>query len=417
MPRIVFFIGLLGLFLPVTMPVRAYAADSAYDIKDVQVDILDESAVKARNKAFIEAQRKAFLMLAARFEAPEALAALKPPADDVLSGMIQDFEISSEQLSTKRYRGIFEFRFKSSAVNHYFGHGPTNYESGTSAESQRILLLPYYQEGINPPLFDKTRNLYLSTLQAELPTDGSIILPEGSISDVTDIGDGDPHVLSSGTIRRLMARYDVQSVVVALAHVDIKNPQSVKIEIFRTDRGRIELMKSIDAVPKQIAAVTFQAVKHPTVEEVQPEIPATNAPEKLQSEINPEPFTPRSRPNVADLVREKKAQQLARLRQANPSYGQEYATPPEQNANGAIGETSIKVFFTNMSEWLAIQKQLSQVDGARNLRIVSLKTNQVDIVIGYSDWNMFTASLQSMGLTLEPQPDRTYILKRQSGHF
>ncbi len=389
MPRIVFFIILLGLFWLGLGISPAKASDSTYFVKAVAVDVIDQSSVKARNKAFVEAQKKAFMMLAARFETPETLTTIKPPADNILSGMIQDFEISSEQLSTKRYRGVFDFRFKSFAVNKYFGHGPVRADENAGIDIQKILIVPYYQEGQNAPIFDKTKNMYLASLRAELPKDGTIILPEGNISDTTDIGGQAPNSLSSASIRRLKARYDVQTVFVAVAHVDLKKPQTVKLDIFKAGNGHIDLISKSDVAPNQVAQSTFGAVTAPVLSV------ADNNPQPLE----PEQQTVDASEPVADI-------------QPSPApISQQASVAPAQTVSGG-GEAVVKVFFTSMSEWLSIQKKIREANGGKSIRITSLKTNQVDAVVAYQDWNGFKGSLQGMGLSLEPQPNNSFILKR-----
>lgn len=150
MRRIVFsaaFLVILSGFLTCFAPIAgAQNGNDPYIIHDVEVDILAESAVKARNKAFGEAQAKAFKLLAARFVSNEDLEKLPVPDAQKLSGLVKDFEISKEQLSNKRYRGTYEFRFREGAVRAHFGHGPVYFAEEKTEEPYRILLLPYYQD-------------------------------------------------------------------------------------------------------------------------------------------------------------------------------------------------------------------------------------------------------------------------------
>lgn len=425
MPRIVFFITFLSLFFATSLVQGASAADSAYNVTGVQVDVTAESAVKARGKAFIEAQRKAFSILAERYKTAEESAVLKPPSDDILSGLIQDFEISAEQLSTKRYRGVFDFRFKPMAVNSYFGHGPVNYAGQDKAVSQAILIIPYYQEGKNPAIFDKSKNPFWASLQSDLAGEKEITLPEGSISDMTDIGDVDPYVLSSTTLRRLKARYEVSDIVIALARVNLAQPQSIVVEIFKTDQDRLELSKTISASPSQVAKMTFQeAIRIVRGAEKPQNLEQGNS--LLQSEINPEHFNGDGRREVPDAVRQKMEQSVENA-QNNRKGGfvsgnqQQVAISqvekPDLQKAEVVGEISVKVYFGSMAEWILIQKEIYKAEGVGKIRITSLKTNQVDIVIGYIDWNRFVSSLQRLGMALEPQIDKTYILKRQSNGF
>lgn len=146
MTRIVFFIMILGLSLVGMSQNKVFATNSPYNVKGIEVDILDESSVKARNRAFLEAQRKAFGVLASRYYSEDELKTLRIPSDDVLSSFIQDFKIAGEQVSTKRYKGVFDFRFKSNAANQHFGRGPINFTDDMSTEKERVLLLPFYHE-------------------------------------------------------------------------------------------------------------------------------------------------------------------------------------------------------------------------------------------------------------------------------
>lgn len=431
MQRIALFVILLSLFGGLFQSPAARAEGSPYDIKGVQVDALAESSVKARNKAFLEAQKKAFLVLATSYVSAEELPSIKPPSDEILSGLIQDFQIESEQVSTKRYLGVFDFRFKPAAVNAYFGHGPINGGGDTAAaRSDKMLLLPYYQEGTSKAVFNRSENPYWTSLAMALPKNGNVILPEGSISDVTDIGDVDPLSLSATTLRRLMARYEVKDIAIALARVDLANPQIVKVEFFKAEAGHIAVANTIESTPQKVADETFVAAGNLVVEKTEPQDLQGDASSEVPvSEIDarhfmgrgnrPIPSNVQARMQMIEKARENNEQMRAQASgimglQANagarPTMGSEGAAQVETG-----GQSAIRVFFNSMTEWLEIQKEIRQAESLTNLRISSLKTNQVDIVVSYSDWSGFVNSLGRMGMALEQQTDKTYILKRQSG--
>ncbi len=260
MARIVFFITFLGLFFVGLSQNHVFAANSPYSVKGVEVDIIDESSVKARNRAFIEAQRKAFEVLATRYYAEGELKVLKIPNDDTLSGLIQDFKIASEQISTKRYKGVFDFRFKPSAVNQHFGRGPINYvDDNTASEIKKILLIPYYHEEKKPIIFNKAQNPFWGSLLEDSADFKNVILPEGNIQDLTDIGDKNPGYLSSLTIRRLKARYEVGFVAVATASVNLQDQSKININVQDASSGTLVDVKNFDAEAKLIAKETLSA--------------------------------------------------------------------------------------------------------------------------------------------------------------
>ena len=399
MPRIVFFIVFLGLFCLGLGHSSAKASDSAYFVKAVQVDVLDQSAVKARNKAFIEAQKQAFMILASRFKSPEEMIVFKSPADSIIAGLIQDFEISSEQASTKRYKGKFDFRFKSGAVNQYFGHGVKYYDGPSGDESQTILIIPYYHEGTNPPVWDISKNPYFASLKADLLADKTIILPKGDISDKTDIGDVAPNKLSYKSIRKLKARYEVNTIFVAVAHVDLRSPKFVKIDIFRTDKGSVELVKSFESSPASVAKETFLAVHQP----LNTGGFVGNAPQPLQAEeelsenaVVPEnsDFSNDAAPSVPKGLQDRYI-----------------ATTDKVKVSGQV---VVKIFFTSFPEWINIQKKIRQMGAVQDLRILSLKSNQVDATLVYKDWSELLSAMAASGFSLQNQSGNTYILKRSS---
>lgn len=443
MARIVFFITFLSLFLVGLSPNHAFAASSPYSVKGVEVDILDESAVKARNRAFIEAQRKAFEILSTRYYAEGELKVLKIPNDDTLSGFIQDFKITSEQVSTKRYKGVFDFRFKAAAVNQHFGRGPINFAGETTSETKKVLLIPYYHEEKKAIIFNKSQNPFWGSLLEESTAFKNVILPEGTIQDLTDIGNKNSGYLSPTTIRRLKARYEVGYIAIATASVNLSDQTQINVDIQDASSGKIIPITNFDAEPKAIAKQTLSAVaeiaqpKKATsvvsdaagnlvVSEIGEGADQTEIP---QSEINPDYFRPTyqrgrmplsAREQMIQKAQQRNSDQMASVegkRDGAIPVQRGMGTPEDIEAAADQGEVNVHVFFNSMSEWVTLQKEMSRFEGIRGIRIVTLKTNQGDVVIEYSDWNKLLASLKANGFTLNPQSADSYVLKRLSDDF
>ena len=449
MARIVFFMTFLGLFCLGVSQNHVFAATSPYSVKGVEVDVLDENSAKARSRAFIEAQKKAFETLATRYYAPDELKTLKVPDADTLSGLIQDFKIASEQISAKRYKGVFDFRFKAAAANQHFGRGPINYVDESSTETKKILLIPFYLEEKKSIIFNKSQNPFWGSLLQDIGNTKDIILPEGNIQDLTDIGNRNPSLLSPTIIRRLKARYDVGYIVTAVASVDLDDQTKINIDVKDATSGKPIPLSNFDVEPKLIGKSTLDVAVNVTKpqttipatedenslgnlsEESSPTVPTaptatTSAQASVpQSEINPDYFVPLGQRR--QLTQEKRRDGIVAQREAmgekaglikNGEPGLRNGEPDAQEATDTeSGEANVQVFFNSMSEWVNLQKQLSRLDGITGIRIVTLKTNQGDIVIEYNDWTKLLLSMKGSGLTLNSQSADTYVLKRLSDDF
>lgn len=123
-----FFLAVLPASAQDSAPVSApLPVEDPYTVSGVQVDLVDESSAKARDKAFLEAQKKAFSVLAERF----GQAGKTVPADQ-LAGMVDDFGIDQERFSSKRYKGRFTVRFRKSSVDNILGGELPSVETGSS---------------------------------------------------------------------------------------------------------------------------------------------------------------------------------------------------------------------------------------------------------------------------------------------
>jgi hypothetical protein len=124
-------IGTLAAYM-LAAPVPAYAADdSAYEVKNVVVDITSKDAVNARNEAFAEAQTKAYRALVAKLRPGVAPTSVQMPDDVTLGRMVKDFEIASEHVASNRYRGNFIFRFDPAVVAPYLPADTSGTDTGT----------------------------------------------------------------------------------------------------------------------------------------------------------------------------------------------------------------------------------------------------------------------------------------------
>lgn len=113
------FFGLALAMIAAAAPALAQTAANPYVIEGVVVDVTAANAVKAREQALTQAQVKAFEQLAAQTLSPEDLAAYTMPDADTIMALVQDFEVTNEQLSTKRYKGTYTVRFRPALAQQY----------------------------------------------------------------------------------------------------------------------------------------------------------------------------------------------------------------------------------------------------------------------------------------------------------
>ncbi len=108
------------IFLAVIFAVSlAHAQDDmAYTVEGVRVDVTADNAVNARQQAFDKAQQDAFAQLSARLSPGQPVAA---PPPTTIATMVDDFEITQEQLSPVRYVGTYTFRFRPGAIQAWLG--------------------------------------------------------------------------------------------------------------------------------------------------------------------------------------------------------------------------------------------------------------------------------------------------------
>ena len=138
------FLSIGTAFLLCAAPFGSTKANSLYTVEDIKVDVSDENAIKAREKAFEEAQVKAFKELTSRMlSEDEALNYETPPVSSI-SMLVKDYEVSDEKLSSKRYIGTYKFRFQERGVRRFFAKQGTQY---TDVVSKPVLVLPLLETG------------------------------------------------------------------------------------------------------------------------------------------------------------------------------------------------------------------------------------------------------------------------------
>jgi len=193
----------------------------AMAVPGVSVDVTASDAVSAREKALLEGQRQALTTLLNQLATPADIAKLPPLSDAQITDMVADYQVESEKVSSVRYIGQIDFRFRADAVNNYLGRGgiSTNVTAGPP-----VLVLPVLTSGGKNLLFEDG-NTWLAAWNQHRPADGVVhlVLPLGDAADVASISGDEAMAGDSAKLQALATRYGVAEVVVADAKVDPGN--------------------------------------------------------------------------------------------------------------------------------------------------------------------------------------------------
>ncbi|MEZ5919396.1 MAG: DUF2066 domain-containing protein [Alphaproteobacteria bacterium] len=234
----------------------AFASGPLFTVENVRVDVTATNAIEAREKAFEEAQIKAFEELSRRMTANDMQADGQAPDPLTISTLIQDFEVTAEKLSSVRYIGTYTFRFKDSAVRNYFAGRGMAY---TDVGSRPLLVLPFYQRPDGRPTLWSSDNIWMQGWSTLRDLDGLVplVVPLGDLADIRDIGDDDALTYRENKLLNMLGRYGASEAVIVIAVPDqalaesSKAPDSpaqgrLNIHIYRTDRAGPELVLQME---------------------------------------------------------------------------------------------------------------------------------------------------------------------------
>lgn len=352
--RTVLYACFLCFFL---LPAAGQAANGLYTVEGVSVDVTAANALEARDKAFVQAQQEAFRQLAGRMLPAQDAAALTLPDDSVISTLVQDFEVTQEQLSAVRYIGTYIFRFKERAVNQYFGQAGAAY---TAIESPPLLVLPFYQPpGSAPILWSQDNPWRAAWGRAESRTAlVPLVVPLGDLQDVQDIGDADAFTYANESMARLLRRYGAAEAVLAVAAPgralagDSAPPpgMTLTVDIFRTDR----------AAPEQVRQVAVTAAPDMTL------------------------------PALMDMAAQRVQQELQQ------DWKQKVAA-----TSSALNAFPARVNFTTPQEWTETRRALERVSGMSAVALKSLSPQfaRVDLMF-QGDEERLRLALQQADITI-----------------
>ncbi len=247
---IIFFAVYIIISLFFVAPAAAY--NSLFIVENVKVDVTAKDSVTAQEQAFEKAQTKAFGVLARRMVDEGQVDTVSKPDSLTISSLIQDYEVTNEQLSAVRYVGTYRFRFRDEAVKKFFSVSGVSF---TETRSKTLLVLPVFQKNGKNTIWSQS-NLWMGAwsraqLSAELVP---VEVPIGDLDDISDIDDAQALSYKRGKLDRMLGRYNAEEAAIMVAVPDImlaglalsdKAAGRLRISIYRTDRARAEFVQDI----------------------------------------------------------------------------------------------------------------------------------------------------------------------------
>ena len=352
------FFAVLG-FLTIIAPTQSMAADPAFTITDVNVDVTSDNAAKAREEAFAQAQYSAFRQLADRLLSKEEIAGFQMPDVSTISTLINDFEVTNEKLSPVRYVGTYTFSFKDKEVRKYLNMQNMSF---TDVASKPVLVLPFYDAGGKTVLWDDS-NLWMKawaqnkTFQGLVP----VMIPIGDLQDVADIDGSQPLTYDNDKMQNMIDRYNTREALIVIAAP--KNP---------VDQGGT-------MVPSKLDISMYQT--------------SGDKPRFLRSiEIENK--------NDTDFGQSMFNEGVQRVRSVFQDQWKSQ-TVVDSAYNSVGSQIKARVRFTNVEEWVETQNALKNVAGVTETKLLSLTPRSAELQILFKGTeNRLRLALSQANLTL-----------------
>lgn len=190
----------------------ASARVDIYEVRDVRVDVTDETAAAAREKALAAGEREAFLQLLRRLTLDVDSARLPTLENAEIRTYIRDFAVSNEKTSAGRYLASLSVRFKREQVRKLLSDFNLPF---AETLSKPVLVLPVFQTGGRMVLWDDPNPWRDAWADVE---EGAglvpLVQPLGDLGDVAAISAVQAVQGDRVQLRRVGGRYRVTDSVV-----------------------------------------------------------------------------------------------------------------------------------------------------------------------------------------------------------
>ena len=376
--------ALAALVFLVNTPLALAAANPAYTVEGVEVDVTAENAVKAREKALDEAQVKAYQMLAERFLSPDELKTFKAPDPITVSSLVQDFEVTNEQLSSTRYKGTYTVRFRPAAMRMQMASQGKVY---SDTPRKPVLVLPFLEQGGNTSLWSET-NPWMTAWRT-MPSDANAmaptVVPLGDAEDMSYVADNDGLQYDPMRVQELASRYNADDIAIVLAS-SVPTPSSqgrLTVNIYNNGFEGPAFVQKV--VVDQMAGETDEAVYARAAAKVR-DVLRSNW--KANAAYNP------AAPQTTTTV-------TTTTTYAPPHVGGQPPIPQTRPALGPSQNYAASAKFASVQDWVRLKSTLDRIYGVQAVVVKGLKSREAQLDIRFAgNINNLQLALQNAGITM-----------------
>lgn len=334
---------------------------AVFTVTGVSVDETAEDAAAARAAALRKARTTAFEKLGERLVPDETRrkAVLADADEQTVSTLIESFEINEEALSDTRYIATLTFYFRPEITKKFFQSRV--YGELVTSMPDTVLVLPVirYSDITTGSVFWGERNPWLAAWQKYDP-DRSFVpvrIPAGDTTDLRLAAESDVTRHHGEAIDRLMQRYRATDAVMAIFEVEDASFRYGLLHLYALDGDGMEHVRTVNLDNgENIEGALFTDGIEKTVfylEDRWQQSAGQNAKQPAPAPSGPLAFF---------------------------GYGGNTQPVTETNEKAPI---IADIAFTNMGEWLAIQKRVEETFSVDDIEVLSLGRNSARTKISF----------------------------------
>lgn len=331
------------------------ADDSVYTV-DVSVDVTDASASKAREKAMIAANRKAFETVVGKLTTSQGASALLKLSDEQIVNFIKEVSVISEKSSNVRYIANLKVTVSEPILNSYMREKEIN---SVVAAASKVVIVPVFREfSSDKPLLWEDNNIWRKAWETAAPRNSLVKIEPIPLSGVSMVEMNAEKALAFdlSALQEVALNNNANDVYVADAVYD--GTEGLKVRLFSMKSDNAEETVIVPGDLAQSDELFARAIEE-----------------------------------VSSLIENKlKAAGIAENQMANSI------------------ETVFN--FSNISEWVRVEKQLKSIAYVRDLQIEAMGAGKVQFKLEFvgSDDKLWSA-LRNKGFNLKDYGD-FYLLEK-----
>ncbi len=215
-------------------PATLAAADAAFTVAGVAVDVTDDNAAAARILALAQGQRLSFRRLLERLVSISDYGRLPTPPDPVITELVQGFEVADERVGPNRYIASLTFHYKPADVGRLLRDHNIPY---APSASEPIIVLPLFRRAGTLMLWEDG-NPWRAAWASLAPSNSllPVIVPFGELADMEIISAVQAGAGDRERLERLTERYGAGEAIVVDATetgVSLEGGPSVAVTVQR----------------------------------------------------------------------------------------------------------------------------------------------------------------------------------------